>query len=175
MSIDVASKYRSAWRRVVEHRNQVSAMRGFSPATRNGRVAFSRSGGSAAKATGFTLIELMVVVAIIGILMALAVVSYDWVMVKSRRGAAQGCLIEAAQVMERGYTLNMTYSGAAYPNLACSNDLAGYYNFSLDGAATATTYTLQAIPTSSQHDNKCGTLKITNTGVKTPATEGCWQ
>lgn len=120
----------------------------------------------------------MIVIAVIGIIMAIAVASYDFAMVKSRRGAAKGCLMEAAQFAERYYTTNMTYVGVAFPNLACRNDLGDHYQFSLDGAATATTYKLQAIPTAAQDDSLCGTLSIDQTGTKSETGTGdvdaCW-
>ena len=63
--------------------------------------------------TGFTLIEVMIVVAVIGILAAIAYPSYQESVTKTRRSAAQGCLVEMAQFMERFYTTNMRYDQTA--------------------------------------------------------------
>ena len=60
------------------------------------------------RARGFTLIELMVVVAIIAILAAIAYPSYTNHVVKTRRAAATACVMEAAHFMERYYTTNLT-------------------------------------------------------------------
>ena len=62
----------------------------------------------------------MIVVAIAGILMAIAVASYEFAVVKSRRSAAQGCLTEAAQYMERYYTTKLSYVDAAIPGCSAA-------------------------------------------------------
>jgi len=128
---------------------------------------------------GFTLIELMIVVAIVGILARIAYGSYQTSIAKSRRNLAQGCLVEQAQFMERTYTTNMSYASAALPAQAdqqCQADLASHYSFALSSAAqTASTYALSAsaIGTQATIDESCSPLTITQTGARTPAT-GCW-
>ncbi|HEU5008531.1 MAG TPA: prepilin-type N-terminal cleavage/methylation domain-containing protein, partial [Jatrophihabitantaceae bacterium] len=57
--------------------------------------------GHARPQGGFTLIELMVALAVAAVLTAMAIAAYDFANVKTRRGAAKGCLLEAAQAMER--------------------------------------------------------------------------
>ncbi len=133
-------------------------------------------GGAPSAAAGFTLVELMIVVAVIAILSAIVYPNYREYVVKARRTAAAGCLQQHAQTMERFHTTNLTYVGAPAPTCP---DMTDFYTVSFQGgAATARAYTLQAVPTSSQKDTKCGTLTINAQGVRTEsgtatATE-CW-
>ena len=71
----------------------------------------------ARKDRGFTLIEIMIVVLIVGVLAAIAMASYKLSVIKSRRSAAAVCLQERAQLMERFYTTRMTYVGAPAPSV----------------------------------------------------------
>lgn len=136
-----------------------------------------------ARVSGFTLIELMITVAVVGILMAIAVASYDFAMVKARRGAAEGCLMEGAQYMERFYTTNFAYDkdklGADVVLPSCSTDVNTYYTVQKRSAA-ARVFVLEAIPRGSQAtaDTKCGTLTVNQAGQKTISgsgqTSACW-
>ena len=132
----------------------------------------SRPPSCPATARGFTLIELMIVVAVIAILAVIAVSSYDFAVIKSRRGAAKGCVQEGEQYMERFYTTHLTYAGAVLPG--CSSDVTPFYTVGFSGTPDTTTYTVQAIPTARQNDGKCGTLSVNQAGAKTPTTDGCW-
>lgn len=117
---------------------------------------------------GFTLVELMIAVAIVGILAAIALPSYQAYVIRSNRAAAAACLNEFAQFMERNYTQNMRYNpaGFALPQLQCADQLSARYQFSsIDAALGQRTYTLQAVPTTLQQDD-CGTLTLNQAGRK---------
>ncbi len=116
---------------------------------------------------GFNLLELMIVVAIIGILSALAYNSYGDSVIKSRRKAATACMLESAQFLERFYTTNLTYVAAVMPPATCKTDLGAFYDWP-NPTLAARTYSLQAVPKSSQLlKDKCGTLTIDQAGRKT--------
>ncbi|AER57099.1 putative prepilin like protein [Pseudoxanthomonas spadix BD-a59] len=130
---------------------------------------------------GFTLIELMIVVAIIAILAGIAYPSYISYVTRTKRAAGAACAMEAAQYMERHYTTRMTYLNAVLPQTQCMNELAGSYTIQLSAAPLATSYTIEAVPEGTQaaRDTKCGTLSINQAGTKTEtgsaATAGeCW-
>jgi len=125
---------------------------------------------------GFTLIELMIVVIIIGILASIAYPSYVDSVRKSRRSDAQAVLVESANIMERAFTEFNTYNSAstALPFSVSPKTGTTYYNLRF-AARTATTYTIQAIPTGNQTADNCLTLNLSSTGVKTASGTGnCW-
>ena len=120
------------------------------------------------KQRAFTLIELMVTVAIIGILASIAYPSYRDSVMKSRRADAQGALLAYANSMERYFTVNNTYLTVSSTVVAPTNAGTTYYTIAISTspAATASTYTINATPIGTQATDKCGTLTLTSTGVK---------
>jgi type IV pilus assembly protein PilE len=119
---------------------------------------------------GFNLLELMIVVAIIGILTGLAYTSYTDSAVKSRRKAATACMNELGQSLERFYTTNLVYTGApTAPTLTCRTDLAAFYTIT-GNIVSARSFTVSAVPSGTQLTKdgaRCGTLTIDQTGAKT--------
>lgn len=141
------------------------------------------------KQSGFTLIELMIVVAIIGIIAAIAFPSYQESSAKARRAAAKANLVGFTAAMERFYTQNRTYLGAAtggantgapaatlFPNQSPLDGNTKFYNLTIQ-SAFATSFTLAATPITGgvMDGDRCGTLTITSAGVKSPTTSGCWR
>jgi type IV pilus assembly protein PilE len=117
--------------------------------------------------TGFTLIELVIAIAIVAILTAIAVPSYQEQVRKSNRKAAATCLTEYAQFMERYYTTNLTYVDADPGELGCAKDLEERYEFGLTAAATANAYSLTAEAKNAQTDDKkCLNLSINQSGQR---------
>ncbi len=126
---------------------------------------------------GFTLIELMITVAIVAILASIALPSYQSHVVSTRRTTAQACLLELAQFMERYYsTNNMSYLNAALPTTECRTNLADHYTFAFAATPTATVYAITATAEGAQatKDSSCTPMQVTQTGVRTPST-GCWK
>jgi type IV pilus assembly protein PilE len=143
-------------------------------------------------AYGFSLIELMIVVAIVAILATLATANYRSYMLRTNRTEGRIALMQIQSAQERYYLQNNQYATtlatvvapAASGGLGVTSLTAGgvtpngYYTISFSAAA-ANTYTVQAVATGSQaNDNPviCRTFTINDQGVRTPAdSTGCWK
>ncbi|WP_434031437.1 type IV pilin protein [[Pseudomonas] boreopolis] len=128
------------------------------------------------RADGFTLIELMMVVAVIAVLSAIAYPAYSSYVRKAARGQAKADLVELSQLAERYHTVHNGYEDFGLPFDASPRQGTAKYNLELEDV-TATTYTLKAVPTGGQTSDSCGTLTLNQAGVKTPAettVSGCW-
>ena len=132
---------------------------------------------------GFTLIEVMIVIAIVGILTAVALPSYRSYIERGDRAAARAAMMEAQQFMERFYVNNDSYSvdktnaNAALPaRLTAVPAENPKYNLAIS-AVSSNSYTLTATPINTVQ--KCGNLTLTNTGVKGNSGSGtvsdCWR
>lgn len=129
---------------------------------------------------GFTLIELMITLAIVGILAAVAYPSYREYVAKSRRAEAQALLMQSSQWMERFYAENYSYStntaGVAvtdatmFPARYSQSPASGIAAYTITVTPTATTFTVTATRAGTMAADKCGNFQITHTGVKQLAT-----
>jgi type IV pilus assembly protein PilE len=134
---------------------------------------------------GFTLIELMITVAIVGILASIAVPSYQKSVMKSRREDAKGALVSFANAMERHFTETGSYCDAAdtganscgdagtndtgspkiYPQQSPVDGGVKYYDLTID-VVTDNSYILQATPINAQVNDECHTLTLSHTGKR---------
>lgn len=133
------------------------------------------------KNRGFTLIELMIVIAIVGILAAIAYPSYQNHVEKTRRTTAEADLMELAQFMERQYTNGYDYrDGAADPVLPFTTQPRGgggvFYNYGFNGAVGEDTFELEATPVGAQAGDDCGWLRVDQSGNRSSENAGpdCW-
>lgn len=140
---------------------------------------------------GFSLIELMIVVAIIAIISAFAYPSYDRYVIKTKRSVAQNALLQVADRQQQFFMDNKRFAAditnlgfPANPYVVDDNgtstvasDADAVYSLSLSNV-TATTWTATAAPLNSQlsRDTYCGSLTITQTGAKSKsgASDECW-
>jgi type IV pilus assembly protein PilE len=122
---------------------------------------------------GFTLIELMVVVIIMGILAGIAYPSYTQQVMKTRRADGQGALLHLATSMEHYFTEHQTYLGASQPSDVghSSSSPQGYYSLSLTDVSE-TSYTVVATPKGAQANDSCGALSIRHPFKQLPTQ--CW-
>jgi type IV pilus assembly protein PilE len=141
------------------------------------------------KQAGFSLLELMVVVAIVGLLATLAVTSYQNSIRKARRADAKGVLMETTLFMERNYTEANRYDQDAVGNTIDNNALPNreapidgnrkFYDIQFLGTPTTHTFNLNAVPKNGQEkDTRCATLGLDETGAKSVTGTGtvgeCW-
>jgi type IV pilus assembly protein PilE len=134
------------------------------------------------KATrGFTLIELMIVVAIVGILFSIALQSYEGYVLRTHRADGQSILLDISAREERFLAQNNTYTTdlttVAGLNLGSATSKDGYYNVAVTACATgiANCYLVTAAATGGQlSDTDCAIITYSSIGVRSGTTGNCW-
>ena len=135
---------------------------------------------------GFSLVELLVVLVIMGVLSALALPGYSRYVQRGNRTEVMAALLEAQHFMERYYSANGQYLSPAnavpmLPQRLQRIPLQGTVRYQLSvREATANSYLLQAVPEGSMADDVCGSLTINQTGLRgvlnsTNSVSECWR
>ena len=131
------------------------------------------------RTSGFTLVEILIVITIIGVLASIAYPSYQQYVVKANRAAAQQFLLEAASVQHQyflanngnGYATQTTLIGAS-GLLSTPSNVSSYYDITSAPTTetTTATFTITATPVTGGIQSDDSTLSINNIGSKT----GVW-
>lgn len=133
------------------------------------------------RSRGFSLLELVIAVGIVGILGAIALPNYTASVDRSRRAEARTVMLDAAQFMQRFYAANNRYDTAVLPTNLRRSPAEGTqaYTIRIAAGATRTAYSLEAVPQGPMAGDKCGNLTISSTGVRgrtgTETVARCWK
>ena len=145
-----------------------------------------RKATSPSCARGFTLVELMITVAILAIIMAIAYPTYTRQVMKAHRGTGQSKLLEVMQAQERYFTTNNSYTNdltdLGYGSVGAVPSDGGWYTLAAAACAASTLsqcVVLTATPQNSQtNDTTCGNLTLSSRGQKgisgTGSVQDCW-
>ena len=135
------------------------------------------------QARGFSLIELLIVITVVGLLLAVALPSYTRYVLRSHRSSAITAVLDLASRQARYYTTNNTYTTSltalGYPSdpMPVTDTSNRYYNLSVT-SASATAFTVSAAPVYPQTKDTCGTYTYTDLGVKSVSSGtlgDCWK
>ena len=124
---------------------------------------------------GFTLIELMIAVAVVGILLAVALPSYSEHVRKSHRAEAQAYLMTVASRQQQFFVDTRAFATLANVGVAVPTAVATHYTLALElVAGPPPGFSLVATPVGNQARERCGVLRIDQSGTKGADAAGCW-
>lgn len=142
------------------------------------------------KRLGFTLIEVMIVVAVVAILASIAIPSYRAYIKRAERAEARAAVLDMAQKQERYFSSNNTYLAVAAPPTAAPANWSNYtgssalaarkYDITVALSGGGTGYTISAAPSNGNTDPECGTFSLTHTNARsnsgnTQSSPECWR
>lgn len=177
--LSTLTRFRFPWRgrelRETAHAPFDSALLSITPDLREREPARTRSA-----AAGFTIIELMIAVAIVAILVTIAFPSYQEHMRKTRRSAAQTFMMDVASRQQQYLIDARSYAGGATAlaalNLAVPGDVSKYYTVSVNPAAPTVppSYNIAATPIAGSPQAPDGVLTLDHQGSKTRNGQPGW-
>jgi type IV pilus assembly protein PilE len=132
------------------------------------------------KMRGITLIELIVVIAIVGVLASIAIPSYRQYLLRSHRSEAKSALLNLAAAQEKFYLQNNTYTTALTTAPPAGLGLTattvnGHYTVAIAAGANAAGFTATATAAGGQaQDTHCASFTITQAGTRTATSADCW-
>ena len=137
-------------------------------------------------AGGFSLIELMIALAIVAVLLTVALPAYNNSVDRGRQAEAMSALLEGAQALERYYSANGRYVDAngalavVFPTQVPATGAAHYTIAPVSGSVGANAFTLRATRTGVMAGDACGDFELTHTGRRqlngaTRTVEQCWR
>lgn len=127
------------------------------------------------RAGGFTLVELLVCLTLIGILLGIALPAYQEHIRRVRRVDAQKSLAELAQSLERFYTSRGSYAGVTLPFDQSPREAGKvFYRLGFASGPDESGYVLQAEPVGAMAQDACGVLTLASSGLRGAAAERCW-
>lgn len=129
---------------------------------------------------GYSLLELLIALAIAGIIAALANASYNAHVARARRASAQSELMDAALYLQRYHAAHDSYADAVLPAGAsgASRDASTSYRLSVRPSSDGQGYLLTATPVAAIPGDRCGALTLTHTGLRgqggNASLRDCW-
>ena len=131
------------------------------------------AGVLAKRTSGFTLIEVMITVAIVCILSAIAMPTYSNFLIRGHRAVAQAYLTDIAMKQQQYLLDSRTYAATLIQlNMSVPSSVSAHYTITIDNSATPPLFAATATPIVGTRQASDGTLSINNVGAKLPA--GSW-
>ena len=128
--------------------------------------------GLARRSRGFTLIELMIGVVIVGVLLAVALPAYKQHGIKGRRAAAQAQMLVIADRQQHELLANRSYASKTTlesNGYGLPTDVSNFYTYTIDVTATPPGFTITFTPITGKAQASDGALTLTHTGARTPS------